>query len=370
MLKWLSIPPVAALFTFALPRFLGSPEDAALVDRSLWAMVMLLFLALTVLYGLFIIHGFDAGLMPLQCIVQGMLLCPLALSSGARMVEWLGVILAVGGAAALVSAYHRDQMQYVLASVHKAKEAESHIPIPFAITDDSGNILNISDDMLEAAGLSHEEADGKSIGILLTPGDETVELKGKTWKIVQKPMEGERYYFELDEKPSTPPPAPTPAVEEGGDPFFDSVTHLRSFRYAMTRLDEELYRLRRYGRPLSAILLRLAFPGEELDVATPFNAFCGLLRSNLRELDISSIPGGTDVLIVLPECPGASADAVLQRVLTLINSLCAAYSVFYDVTTLHVVLSFETAEDAPNGAGVLLDRLNDVLAQKYSLGAG
>ena len=365
--KWLSVPPVVFLLTLALPRFLGSPEDVVFVDRSLWAMVALLFIVFTVLYALFILHGFDSGLLPLQCVLQGMMLCPLALNSGARMVEWLGVILATGGAVALVSAYHQEQMQHVIASVHKAREAESHIPVPFAITDSGGNIVNVSNAMLDASGLSHEEVDGQSIGLILTPGEETVELKGRTWDILQKSMDGEHFYFQLEEP--KPEPAPTLAQAADSDPYIDAATTLNTFRYVTTRLNEELYRLRRYGSPLTVFLLRIALPGSEEDAKAPFIAFCTLLKKNLRELDFAANTKGTDVMIALPECRAASAESVLRRILSLINSLCSSHAAFYDATTLSVSISPESSEDAPNDAMAMLDQLEIAMKQKYSLGA-
>ena len=367
-LKWLSVPPVVLLLTLVLPRFLGSPEDAVFVDRSFWAMAVLLFIVFTVLYGLFIIHGFDSGLLPLQCVLQGMMLCPLALSSGARMVEWLGVIMATGGAVALVSAYHQDQMQYVLGAAHKAREAESNIPVPFAITDNSGNIINLSNTMLDVSGLSRTEVDGQSIGLILTPGEETVELKGRKWDIVQKPMEGDRFYFQLEEPKMELTPSPAPTTTDA-DPFVDSGTGLNTFRYVMTRLNEELYRLKRYGSPLTVFLLRIVLPGTEEESRVPFISFCGLLKKNLRELDFATNTKGTDVLIALPECRAASAESVLRRILSLINSLCSTHAAFYDATTLSVSVSPESSQDAPNDSSILLEQLEVSLKQKYSLGA-
>ncbi|MCR4818767.1 MAG: PAS domain S-box protein [Fretibacterium sp.] len=367
MLKWLSIPPVVFLLTLMLPRFLGSPEDAVFVDRSVWAMAVLMFVVFTVLYGLYIIHGYDSGLVPLQCLLQGMMLCLLALSYGARMVEWLGVILATGGAVALVSAYYQVQTQYALGAVHKTREEESRIPVPFAITDNSGNILNLSNTLLDVSGFSRAEVDGQSIGLILTPGEETVELKGRKWNIVQKPMEDDRFYFQLEEPKIESAPSVAPTADT--DPFFDTTTGLNTLRYVTTRLNEELYRLKRYGSPLTVFMLRLVLPGSEEDARIPFIAFCSLLMKNLRELDFAASPKGTDVVIVLPECRAASAESVLRRILSLINSLCSAHAAFYDATTLSVSVSPESSEDASPDASILLEQLEVSMKQKYSLGA-
>ncbi|MCR5347450.1 MAG: PAS domain S-box protein [Fretibacterium sp.] len=365
--KWISIPPVVLILTFLLPRFLGSPEYAVHVDRSIWATTVILFVVFTALYALFILYGYDDGLLPLQCILQGIMLCILALSNGARMVEWIGVVMAAGGAVALVSVYNQDQQQGVVNSAQKAREAESHIPIPFAVTNAEGNILNISDAMLEASGLSHEETDGRSIGLILTPGDDSVELKGRKWDIQQKSMEGERVFFQLEE--SKPEPVLPPVPPADADPFVDTATGLNTFLYTMRRLDDEIYRLRRYGSPMTVFLIRVALPGSLEETRVPFIAFCTLLKSKLRELDMAANTRGTDVLIVLPECREASAESVLRRILSLVSSLCSTHDVFYNATTLSVSISPESTEDAPKSAMDLLDQLENNLQQKYSMGA-
>ena len=101
-LKWITIPPVVAILTIMLARAMGVGSVVGEVDIAIWGLVWLLFIVMSILYGLFIIHGFNIGLISLQALAQGVLLCPMAITYGARMFQWLGVIIAVCGGAALL----------------------------------------------------------------------------------------------------------------------------------------------------------------------------------------------------------------------------------------------------------------------------
>ena len=107
--KWLAFPPVIAIPTIMLARAMGEGSVVGEVDLAVWGLVWLLFIIMSILYGLFIIHGFNVGLISLQALAQGVLLCPMAITYGARMFQWLGVIIAVCGAAALLVAYNQEE---------------------------------------------------------------------------------------------------------------------------------------------------------------------------------------------------------------------------------------------------------------------
>ena len=92
-LKWATIPPVVAIITIMLARSMGGGNIVGEVDLAIWGLVWLLFIVMSVLYGLFIINGFNIGLLPLQALAQGILLCPMSIVYGARMFQWLGVII-------------------------------------------------------------------------------------------------------------------------------------------------------------------------------------------------------------------------------------------------------------------------------------
>ena len=391
ILKWVTIPPLFAFITVGAVRFLSDPELAVPVDPSIWAMTMLLFVVMSALYCLFIIRGMGVGLIALQALAQGMLLCPLALGRGAYMIQWIGVILAASGASALVSMYHQSQSRLAGAAAQSRDTEESNLPVPFAVTDETGKILNISSAMLKIAGLTRESVAGQSITLLLEPGETVTELGGKMWDVRQEPMEGGRYYFQIME-PSAP--AASPAVDGGGaeaadegapredgeqaaplyDPsaLIDPVTRLHTFNYAMSRMEEELYRTKRYGHPMTAALFRIAFPDDaERDgsAQAAFDAYCSVLRKGLRASDTAALASRRSILLVFSECTRGASDLVMQRLLAFVNSLCPNFPILYDITALHVSLSFEGTDNLPDAEG-LLQRLNNIMSQKYSLQVG
>ena len=77
-MKWVAFPPVIAIFTIMLARAMGEGSIVGEVDLSIWGMSWLIFITLSVLYGLFIANGFGIGLIPLEALAQGILLCPMA----------------------------------------------------------------------------------------------------------------------------------------------------------------------------------------------------------------------------------------------------------------------------------------------------
>lgn len=377
-LKWLTLPPIIAIGTVAMTRTMASTLAAENVNPAIWMLTVLLFVILTALYGMFITYDFNAGLLPLQLLAQGLLICPLSLSMGARMFAWVGVTMAICGAVVLATLYNR--VQAMLSEAPAAKQSEEApppaallIPVAYAITDGEGTIINASNAMLATAALSRDKVLGQSITVLLTPGEDTAEIGGKTWQVTQIPMDGDCYYFQIDEpRADAASSFDAAAASRAGGGLFDPVTHLHTFQYAMSRLDEELYRTGRYERPLSAALLRFALPPdlEEGGAAQDaFNAYCSLVGDNLRLSDTAASPEAWDILLVLPECPKELVETVIGKLLALAPSLHEAHPMFEKATPLYVSLSLTGTEDLPN-AGKLLDRLHEALAQKYALPLG
>lgn len=365
LFQWLTLPPAVAVATVFVAGAMGSPLNAEPVDPSFWGMTGLLFVVLSVLYGLFIVHGFGVGLLPLQLVAQGILLCPLALSRGARMFQWVGVIMAVCGAVALVNLYHYRRRRPGPAAPKGTDETEVRLPVPFVVTDGEGVVESVSSGMLEAAQLPLEAVKGQSVAVLLTPGDATATLGGRTWDVVQRPMEDDRYYFQLNERVAAPAP------EAGATALTDPVTGLQTFRYAMMRLDEELYRTRRYGHPLTVLLIRLVFSAaaeRDPDSREAFVAYGALIRKSLRTSDVAAPSGDRELMLMLPECPAASAEAVVKKMLGLLGTLNQDHRSLSEVTALHVAASFESTDDVPN-AKSLVDGLIASMAKKYTLNA-
>lgn len=368
--RWSTLPPFAAIITFLAARVMANPQRAVLLDSAVWWLVLLMFVILTALYGLFIVRGFSSGLFPLQLVAQGMLLCPAALSSGARMLPWAGVVMASCGGVTLAFQYWR-RSRGAAVSVQQEEHhqpvyvspAVNMLPMPFAVTDQNGFIHTITNAMCEAAGSSRDELEGQSITLIMNPGDASVIMNGKEWEITQKQLDGHNYFFMLGERQET-----LPSVS-GPDPFIDPLTQLHSSAYAMRRFDEEIYRSRRYGHPLTAALFRVIFSSAaERDTRsrTAFLAFCGKIRSKLRLSDTISMFGDKDILLVLPECPPSSVDHVIQKVINIIPELSEEHPIISDATPLYVDLSYDSGAEIPSARSVL-DALNKDMVQKYTL---
>lgn len=312
-LKWITLPPVIAIFTIMLARSMGGGGIVGEIDLSIWGLVWILFIVISILYGLFIINGFNIGLVSLQALAQGIILCPMSIIYGARMFQWLGVILAVCGAAALVVAYNQTENERNKVVVLDVEDDMKLLPVNFAITDETGAILNMTDDMLKVLGISRVDMIGKNISDWFSPVSKTAEINEKIWDVKRKAIDdGRRFYFELNQKTLT----------TGGDTsdngethnagqsldFIDSDTQLHTFRYGMSRIADELYRAGRYNHPVSAVMIRLVFPQliaeDSMDkYIRPFRAYCARVKKDLRQSDTAIQTGESQLLVVLSECP-------------------------------------------------------------------
>lgn len=367
-LKWAFLPPVVAVPTILIAWYFGSPSAAEPVDASLWGLTGLLFFILTILYVLFILQGRTTGFLSVQLIAQGLLLCPLALSFGARMLQWLGVTLAVCGAVVLVAIYY-----YSPAGPHPDESAEngggtgsgSELPVPFAVTDSSGHILSISDALLEIAGVSRETALSSDITLFLIPGEDTATLGEKAWTVSQYPMKDDRFYFQLEPRTLSDisqPPQPA-------DAFVDPLTSLNTYEYAMRRLEEELYCVRRYDHFLSAALIRFAFPpslDSDPGVDEGFRAWCRAVRNVLRASDLAFLLGPRDAFLILPETDGDAAEAVIAKLETLIPTLSSSHPTLSSAVLLRLTDTVKSGPGIPD-ADALVRRVEEALRAKYTL---
>jgi diguanylate cyclase (GGDEF)-like protein len=99
----------------------------------------------------------------------------------------------------------------------------------------------------------------------------------------------------------------------------DPLTGLSNRRFATSRLAAEADRSRRYGHPLTVVVMDLDLFKETNDryghaagdlVLKEFGA---RLNSIVRVSDVAARVGGDEFLILLPECPESSVDALLER---------------------------------------------------------
>ncbi|MDR2175943.1 MAG: hypothetical protein LBO82_08440 [Synergistaceae bacterium] len=312
--QWFFLPPFTAVGVFVVLSFF-SGGTAVPVDAAIWGLTGLLFIILSVLYGIFIRRNFYKGLLPVQLVAQGLFLCPLSLQLGAQMFQWVGVTMAVCGTVVLVIFYYRSLMVFVsvLQSVETSPGFES-LPIPFAITDEEGFVLSISDTLLQMTNQVRQTALGEQITHLLPINGESVNLDGKEWTIVQSHMPGDKCYFQLEEAQFLQPIAP-PAKSDAPLEAVDAVTTLHNLAYAVHCTNEEIYRVRRYKRWLSVALLRMVFEGgypfeKEQEI---FNAYARFVGANIRETDTACLVALRDIYVIMPETPLEGARVALGK---------------------------------------------------------
>ena len=138
----------------------------------------------------------------------------------------------------------------------------------------------------------------------------------------------------------------------------DRLTELYNHGYFQQRLEEEIGRAARFNHTLSLIML-------DIDNFKDFNdtyghprgdrvlqAVSGIIRSNLREMDVAARYGGEEFVIVLPETALEGAAAVAER----IREGVEAYGFVGgdDIAPVHRsisvgVASFPTHADTPSG---------------------
>jgi diguanylate cyclase (GGDEF)-like protein len=318
-MEWLFAPPFVAIITVIVTG-LFSTGVVVPVDPAIWGLVGLMFVFLTVLYMIFVKQDFSRGLFAVQLIAQGILLCPLSLRMGAQMFQWIGVVLASCGAVLLVEMYRRSRVDRDQPAPYVMPQLElDTLPLPFVITDNKGYMISASDLLLQLMQKSRSAIIGQKISTLLPIDRETINIEGKEWRILRTHMDDGTRYFQLEEAHGVSVTVPTQTSEDG---IVDQSTSLFNRRYAVKRIEEELYRVYRYKRILSAALLRVDFVEsgasqglshqQEDDI---FNSYCRFVRESTRETDILCLVGPRDILVTMPETSLDGANDVVSKLL-------------------------------------------------------
>lgn len=158
--------------------------------------------------------------------------------------------------------------------------------------------------------------------------------------------------------------------------ILDELTGVYNYRYFMMRLEEEIQRYRRYGRPLV-----LAF--IDCDNFKEFNDKYGhlegnkalarlghILKTNTRACDIVSRFGGDEFVIILPETNLISARVVMERVRNITANTCFTGSKGEITLTISLVnYDGEKLEDFIRRADTVLykgkrDKKNNIVIQE------
>jgi diguanylate cyclase (GGDEF)-like protein len=142
----------------------------------------------------------------------------------------------------------------------------------------------------------------------------------------------------------------------------DDLTGLVNRRRFIEALEAEIERARQFGSPLAIVLSDLdnfkqvndEFGHHGGDVV--LRAFADLIRSHVRDVDVSGRIGGEEFAILLPETDRAGAARVAERMRRSLSAVPIAIS---DEASIHVAASFGVAELAPEHSGDDLLRAAD-----------
>ena len=106
----------------------------------------------------------------------------------------------------------------------------------------------------------------------------------------------------------------------------DGLTGLNNHRTLHERLGEEICRARRYGTPLSLLLLdvdRFKEFNDEFghpDGDSVLRAVADILQNSVRECDMAARYGGEEFAVLLPQCDSEAALLAADRIRTLVES--------------------------------------------------
>jgi diguanylate cyclase (GGDEF)-like protein len=142
----------------------------------------------------------------------------------------------------------------------------------------------------------------------------------------------------------------------------DDLTGLVNRRRFIEALDSEIERARQFGSALTIVLADLdnfkqvndEFGHHGGDVA--LRAFADLIRSHVRDVDVSGRIGGEEFAILLPDTDAAGAAQVAERMRRSLNEVAIPIS---DGAAIHVFSSFGVAELCPGQSGDDLLRAAD-----------
>jgi hypothetical protein len=363
--RWIFLPPVVAIFVMAAMNFFPTGPSVP-VDMAVWVLVAVLFIILTVLYALFLRENFSAGLFPVQLIAQGLLLCPLSLWMGARMLQWVGVTLASCGAATLGVIYYRSHAALVRSRDAAVAWEFDAFPLACVVVDKEGGILSVNDAMLKLTQTQRSAVIGENLSVLMPLDEDQLSAGGKLWTVCRSLMEDGHICVFLEEAHEEPP---VHAVAEGSAQFNDPATTLYARAYAEARVNEEIARVRRYHRWMSAVLLRMLFQGTEKQLAKEeeiFNAYCRFVKTTTRTTDVAALVGPRDILVLMPETHERNAETALSKLADFAPALQKELADFDGVAEIQDSVVFLSSLDGNMDFEQLMRSLDKALESRGS----
>ena len=147
--------------------------------------------------------------------------------------------------------------------------------------------------------------------------------------------------------------------------YRDSLTDLYNHRYFYEQLTHEVERARRYGRPVSVILLDLDHFKQVNDtyghlMGDKLLALIGqIIKDQVRSSDIAARYGGDEFAIILPDTPRAAAEATAQKLARAIAAGRASASQMSEHLPLSASYGVGCCPDDARSVSELLQRADD-----------
>ena len=331
--RWIFFPPFLSFFLLIATVALHREGNAADVPPILWGLVIAAYVCLCGLSTVYMTKRdtrYNAGI---AFLAQGVLLPAISVQAGVVVFAWVGLIFFLIGLFCVFLYATHSYMDVPQTVMHENPDNDidadrllSQLGIPICYTDAKGVVEEATATFMEAVDRKPEEIIGEEITEVMPIDAPEVVLPSGTWwlEIVKS---GPHHYFYLhptkDGKPAKAP-AQTQKKSNAADSFIDPETGLYSNEYRKLRGPEEVSRAQRYKRPLSGMLLELAFNASpnislsEEQFTMLRKAFAVKVKEVLRTTDCGFwMDDHKQIQLLLPETPQAGAKTLLSRLLLL-----------------------------------------------------
>jgi PAS domain-containing protein len=335
--RWIFFPPFFSVLILILTAVLHRKEAAFDVPAIVWGLAIAAYVCLCGISAFYIMKRdarCDAGI---SLLAQGLLLSVVAVQAGIVVFTWIGLIIfMIGLFFIFLYTTRHDAGNDADVETEDSYQLLSKLNIPICYTDTTGFVEEVSAAFLEAVGNDAEKVVGEQIAEVIPVNSEEVSLpSGKWW--LETITSGGRNYFYLRPTRDGKPPKEQPQLQKkksasGSISLTDQETGLYTNEYRKLRGPEEVSRAQRYKRPLSGLLLELAFDASSSSALSEKqfemlrNAFAVKVKSILRTTDCGFLTDDQkQIQLLLPETSQVGAKTLMNRLLLLPKDIFDEY---------------------------------------------
>lgn len=334
--RWVLFPPVLSAVLLGIAAVFRSRDAAFAIPAIVWGVIIAAYVCICGVSMMHILRRDMRYITGISMLAQGLILSTVSIHIGAYALSWLGLLLFLAGLGLSFSyATSAHSELDAIPSVsgiegdvgESADEVLSKLGLPVCYTDSGGDIEEATVSFLEAVEKKAEDIFGESVGSVLSPDEDgEVELPSGRWWMKFFNSGNRRYYSLSPTKDGKPPKEEPKKVDRSGAAAItDPTTGLYTEQYRDIRAPEEIARAQKYKRPLSSILVELAFDAnssalplsnDQVDMIKA--AFAQKVKEVLRETDCGFwMDGRSQILLMLPETQQAAAKSLISRLLLL-----------------------------------------------------